>query len=126
MKREIIASALLVLLCIGAWMNVRTLDALVGDMANDLSLSAQAAREGQTALADERLNAALDRWLKADGYTHVFIRHAEIDAISDAFYELRGQLLSGEADGLDALYGKLLYHLDSIDRIEHLSLKSIL
>ena len=126
MRREIIAAVLLALLCIGAWINVRTLDSLVGDMVSELSLSAQAAQRGETGQADERLLAALDRWVNADGYTHIFIRHSEIDAISDAFYELRAQLLSGETEGLDALYGKLLYHLDSIDRIEHLSLKSIL
>ena len=88
--------------------------------------TAQAAEaRGQPEEAREALDKALKRWLEADRYTHIFIRHAEIDATADAFYELQSQLLSGEGDS-SAAYDKLRYHLESIRQMEHPSLGSIL
>ena len=128
MKRELVALSLLVLLCVGAGLNVRALDTLTGELLSALTLSETQACSGDYAAARETLERALERWLSADGYTHIFLRHSEIDAVSDSFYDLRSALEAGEGEGegLRSLYEKLQYHLDSIDRIEHLSLKSIL
>ena len=126
MKRELVALSLLVLLCVGAGLNVRALDTLTGELLSALTLSETQACSGDYAAARETLDRALERWLSADGYTHIFLRHSEIDAVSDSFYDLRSELEAGEGEGLRSLYEKLQYHLDSIDRIEHLSLKSIL
>ena len=126
MKRELAAIIVLVLLIAGSWLNLRCLDSLTGVLEEKLILSQNAAEAGSMDIAEEALTDALDIWLSADGYTHIFIRHAEIDTISDAFYELYDALLSSENDALEAAYGKLIYHLDSVAEIEHLSLRSIL
>lgn len=126
MKRELAAIAILVLLIAGSWLNLRYLDSLTETLEEKLLLSQNAAEIGNMDIAEEALTDALDIWLNADGYTHIFIRHSEIDTISDAFYELYDALLSGENDSLEAAYGKLIYHLDSVTEIEHLSLRSIL
>lgn len=124
--RELAAIAILVLLIAGSWLNLCYLDSLTGTLEEKLLLSQNAAEIGNVDIAEKALTDALDLWLNADGYTHIFIRHAEIDTISDAFFELYDTLLSGETDALKAEYGKLLYHLDSVAGIEHLSLRSIL
>ena len=125
MKRELAAGALLLLLMAGAWWNIHAVDALTGEIMGDLDSSQAAEEQGRHTDAQAALDNALNRWLEADSYTHIFIRHAEIDATADAFYELQSQLLSGEGDS-SAAYDKLRYHLDSIQRMEHPSLGSIL
>ena len=124
MNRELAAGALLLLLIAGAWWNIRAVDALTGELLAGLDASQAAEEQGKHLAAQEALDAALNRWLEADSYTHIFIRHAEIDSTADAFYELQSQLLSGEGDS-SAAYDKLRYHLDSIQRMEHPSFGSI-
>ena len=125
MKRELAAGTLLALLIAGAWWNIRAVDRLTGDILAGLDTAQAAEARGQPEEAREALGKALKRWLEADRYTHIFIRHAEIDATADAFYELQSQLLSGEGDS-SAAYDKLRYHLESIRQMEHPSLGSIL
>lgn len=125
MKRELAAGTLLALLIAGAWWNIRAVDRLTGEIMAGLDTAQAAEARGQPEEAREALDKALKRWLEADRYTHIFIRHAEIDATADAFYELQSQLLSGEGDS-SAAYDKLRYHLESIRQMEHPSLGSIL
>ena len=125
MKRELAAGALLLLLMAGAWWNIRTVDRLTGELLAGLDASQAADEQGDHLAAQAALDKALNRWLEADSYTHIFIRHAEIDSTADAFYELQAQLLAGEGDS-SAAYDKLRYHLDSIQRMEHPSLGSVL
>ena len=125
MKRELAAGALLLLLMAGAWWNIRAVDRLTGELLAGLDASQAAEEQGNHLAAQAALDKALNRWLEADSYTHIFIRHAEIDSTADAFYELQAQLLAGEGDS-SAAYDKLRYHLDSIQRMEHPSLGSIL
>ena len=125
MKRELAAGTLLALLIAGAWWNIRAVDRLTGEIMAGLDTAQAAEARGQPEEAREALDKALKRWLEADRYTHIFIRHAEIDSTADAFYELQSQLLSGEGDS-SAAYDKLRYHLESIRQMEHPSLGSIL
>ena len=125
MSREVLASLLLLLRIVGAWWNIRAVDSLSGYMLSSLEESEQAADKGDWAAALKAMDDALERWLKADSYTHIFIRHSEIDSTADAFYELRELLLSGDLDSSGAAYGKLRYHFISIQEMEHPSLGSI-
>ena len=125
MKRELAAGTLLALLIAGAWWNIRAVDRLTGEILAGLDTAQAAEARGQSEEAREALDKALKRWLEANRYTHIFIRHAEIDSTADAFYELQSQLLSGEGDSR-AAYDKLRYHLESIRQMEHPSLGSIL
>ena len=125
MQRELAAGTPLVLLIAGAWWNIRAVDRLTGEIMAGLDTAQAAEARGQPEEAREALDKALKRWLEADRYTHIFIRHAEIDSTADAFYELQSQLLSGEGDS-SAAYDKLRYHLESIRQMEHPSMGSIL
>ena len=125
MSRELAAGALLLLLVAGAWWNIHAVDSLTGEIMRDLDASQAAEEQGRHLDAQAALDKALNRWLETDSYTHIFIRHAEIDSTADAFYELQAQLLSGEGDS-SAAFDKLRYHLDSIQRMEHPRLGSIL
>lgn len=126
MRREYTAMIILAILMLGAWLNLRHMDSLTERIEAKLELSQKAAEQGSMDISEKALLDALDMWLGADGYTHIFIRHSEIDAISDSFYDLYDALLSGETDALAPAYEKLIYHLESVNDIEHLSLRSLL
>ena len=126
MRREYTAMIILAILMLGAWLNLRHMDSLTERIEAKLELSQKAAGQGSMDISEKVLLDALDMWLGADGYTHIFIRHSEIDAISDSFYDLYDALLSGETDALTPAYEKLIYHLESVNDIEHLSLRSLL
>lgn len=126
MRREISAAAILLLLLLFSLWNLRQIDALTGEIEKLLYYSYNAAEQGDFDEAENAAAEALDIWLNADGYTHIFIRHPEIDGTSDAFYELLSALREKDTELLSPAYGKLIYHLDSIDRMEHLTLGSML
>ena len=126
MKKEIFALSLLLLLFAASLFNIRAFDRLCLDIAGQVSASAEAMEKGETDAAREHLNNALSTWLDADSYTHIFIRHPEIDSTADAFYELRQELESENSESCRSAYDKLLYHLESIRTMEHLRFGSIM
>lgn len=125
MKKEIIALSLLVLLFAASLFNIWYFDRLCLDIAGEVNASSDALERGDMEAAQEHLNSALHTWLDADSYTHIFIRHPEIDSTADAFYEL-GQALEENSESCRAAYAKLLYHLESIRTMEHLRFGSIM
>lgn len=125
MKRESISAAILLMLTALSVWNIHRIDTLTQSIESLLSTSEQAAESDPDA-ALSYAQQALELWLQADGYTHIFIRHPEIDSTSDAFYELLTALREGETDDLSPAYGKLRYHLDSIAGMEHVSIGSVL
>ena len=125
MKKEIIALLLLVLLFTASLFNIWYFDRLCLDIAGEVNASSDALERGDMDAAQEHLNSALHTWLDADSYTHIFIRHPEIDSTADAFYEL-GQALEENSESCRAAYDKLLYHLESIRTMEHLRFGSIM
>ena len=80
---------------------------------------------GRFDLAEEVLSKAADEWLGTDGYTHIFIRHSEIDSTTDAFFELMSDVRSGDAESAAGSYEKLLAHLSSLYTMERVTLGSI-
>ena len=100
MKREIGAALLLLALIGGSVWNIRRADRLTGEILEHLELSERA-------------------MLSARSYTRVFLRHPELDAASDMFYELMQELHRGEIRALPAVYARLRYHLDCIREMEH-------
>ena len=81
---------------------------------------------GDFSAAEAALDTAIEHWIAANAYTHIFIRHPEIDSTSDAFYELKELLAEQNADGFPSAFDKLKYHLNSIDKMEHIRLGSVL
>ncbi|MDD6090276.1 MAG: DUF4363 family protein [Clostridiales bacterium] len=126
MKKEIVAGAVLLLLIAGSVWNICSIDTLAGDIMRTLELSEAAADSGDFTAAKSEMDRGLKLWLDADGYTHIFLRHPEIDSTTDAFYELQELLIDGDSEGYSAAYAKLRYHLDSICGMEHISVGSVL
>ena len=125
MPREITALILLALLLIGAVWNIRSVDRLTAEICACIDSSEEAVRSGDGQAARAAMEKGLQLWLNADSYTHIFIRHTEIDGATDAFYSAMEELSDNDSEALGAAYDKLRYHLISISSMEHVSLGSI-
>lgn len=125
-KREYIAAVVLLFLIALSIYNLTSIDRLTGDIEIALSKSQSAAEALDFRTARVHLADALQRWLAADSYTHIFLRHPEIDSTADAFYELQQVLMQEDITACAAAYSKLRYHLDSVAAMEHLTFGSIL
>ncbi|MCD8066065.1 MAG: DUF4363 family protein [Oscillospiraceae bacterium] len=117
-------AVLLAALALGLWSTAH-LDSLTDDMHVLVTKSQEYALDENSAAAAEALLRAADLWEAEEWYTHVFVRHTEVDAVSDAVYELLGSLLNEEWGETTGGYEKLRYHLESIRKLEHLSVGSI-
>ena len=125
MKREIAALLLLAAMCFASFWSVGRTDSLKDEVEQHLALSEKALRADDRERAETELEAALRVWRAGEGYSHVFLRHAEIDAVSDAFFALRQGLRAGDGIELGAAYDQLRYHLDCIASMEHVSPGSV-
>ena len=123
MRRGLIAAALLILLFALLLANIHALDELLGAVEERLVRSSAALAAGDAQLAASEAEAAMKLWQSEADYAHIMLRQSEIDAVSDAFFDLLAELRSG--DGAETAYLALLYHLDSIARMDHLRLSSV-
>lgn len=125
MKKAVFAVTLLLLLCALSLWNLRHLETLTGELLGGVEEAQSHWRREDFQSAEQALDRTIGCWLASDGYTHIFIRHSEIDAASDIFYDLRGDILAKDTENAEANAEKLRYHLQSIYSMEQISLKSI-
>lgn len=125
MGREIFALLLMVLLIAVSVWNIHAVDKLTTDIEARIETAENAALSGDNALAELEFQKALKLWLDAEGYTHVFIRHPEIDSCTDAFYEALEALGPGDSREIQPRFELLRYHLESIASMERISLGNI-
>ena len=105
MKKAVAAAVLLALLFGAAAWNIAHIDSLTGSL---------------TASADEALAHC-----RAENYTHIMIRHAEVDSATDAFYAALEPILTHDADAAESAIECLKAHLQSIGSMEHVSFRSV-
>ncbi len=124
MKKAAAAAALmLVMIGASAW-NIRFIDGFTDSLIEQIELSRTQWASGNTQSAEETLEYALDRWFGAETYTHVFIRHAEVNDVTDAFFDVFAALSGGDG-AADSQYDRLEAHLRSIDDMEHVTIRSV-
>ena len=125
MKREICATALLLLLIAASPLNLNHVENLTDELLLLLSQSESALEKQDNQLALEYWSKAFELWENSYSYTHIFIRHQEIDSTAGDFYSLKETILQGEAKSAAAAYGQLSYRLECIALMEKPSLGSV-
>lgn len=120
MKRELAAAALLLLLIFGAAWNLHRADALTQQVADSLDRAEQAARQEEYDTALLLLKEGQAVWNAQNGYTQVFFRHPDLDALQDAFAQAE-QLLRQKDPSWPAMFMLLRYHLKMVDQMEHIT-----
>ena len=125
MKKEIISALLLLLIFSGVFVNIRINERIVSSLINEVDMSYENLKNGDEDKAMQQLDTAIEHWLNLDGYTHIFIRHSEINSTTDAFYGFRSDVGSGDADAANGSYGLLKETLLSLMTMEQISLGSV-
>ncbi len=125
MKKELIAAVLLAVIFAGVMLNIRASEKIVSSLMSEVDAAYAQLKSGNSENAAETLDKAIEHWLTLDGYTHIFIRHSEINSTTEAFFQFRSDIGSGDADDAEGSYGLLSETLRSIMTMEQISLGSI-
>ena len=126
MKKELCAWALLILLILGACLNIRHIDRLTEEIFTDLSLSQSAAERSDFDAALNAFHDALDTWEGEKVYTGILFSHAKLDSVHDAFFSLQELLLQADTDAVPAGFDRLRHCLDDLRDMERLSFEAVL
>jgi len=103
----------------------RYLDSITEEISFHVSAAAAAAKAGEWESAEASAEMAAEKWKASDGYTHVVLRHAEIDTVSASIFELVEKVQSQDEGGVTGAANAAEYYLDSIARMERVRLGSI-
>lgn len=125
MKKELIAAVLLAVIFAGVMLNIRASEKIVLSLMQEVDSSYAQLQSGDNESAVKTIDRAIEHWLTLDGYTHIFIRHSEINSTTEAFFQFKSDIGSGDADAAEGSYGLLSETLRSIMTMEQISLGSI-
>ena len=123
--RELLALLLIILLVAISALNVLAADKLCSNIEAQLLQAEANALKSRWPDAEAAFTLALDAWLNAESYSHVFIRHPEIDSCTELFYDLQEAILSQSGPEIKALFEKLLYRIEGIAQMEKLKLGNV-
>ena len=126
MKKEWFALLLLAGILLGSAVNLRFLREFTGELEDMVAAAAEAAGEEKWETAAETAAQAMERWTCADRYTHVFIRHGEIDAVTDGFCSLLGAIRNRDRGSLYSAQLSLRARLIGLYEMEQVKPGSIL
>ena len=125
MKKELFAFLTILLLIAGSIGNLTHLNNTVNQISNHLDYCTQYCSQDDYASANTEILKAMQVWENTEHYTHVFIRHSEIDAISDLFHDVQSAIQSQEKYEAKCMLSKLQHHADSLVNMEKVTLGTI-
>lgn len=126
MKKEWVALVLMISILAGNLWNLHHMDTLSASLIRltEEAYSAAVAEDWPSAAAAAE-NARL-LWSSEEYYTHVFIRHPEIDSLTDEFCDLQGAVESRDSGEILGAYLSVSSRIVSILKMERPSVGSIL
>lgn len=125
MKKELFAAALLLLLCLGAALHIRSTAGLTQAVEARLSLSEVALTQGDRPAARNALESAWERWRAAQSYTGSFLSEQVMSDVDEGFFALRSQLMEEDVSAAPAAYERLRFLLEETAERERLSLRTV-
>ena len=125
MKKMCFAVVLLALLFFGSLWNMRHLGGFVGELRTHAATSRTLFEAGEPEAAADTLHTAIDLWQLSGNYTQIFLRHAELSDVTDAFYELLGDLYAGEEARVASSFEKLDAHLVGLIAVERITFANV-
>ncbi len=125
MIKEIFAGLTLLILLAASLINVHFLGNQIDELSGLISEAVETATSGDWQKATEKAVRASDNWQALDSYTHIFIRHSEIDGTTNAFFDLLGALYSKDPALTESYSLALLARLEGIKDMEKASIGTI-
>ena len=125
MKKEIIITCVLVLLFTAAVINIHFINKLTDNVTDLIDESVKYAAEEDWAKAEKKAEEAADLWTNSDTFTHIVLRHPEIEAATDAIYGFVEEIYAKESGAAEGAAKAVTARLKSISSIEQIKLGSI-
>ncbi len=126
MKKEWLAVTLLISVSLGSFLNLRFLRSFTQDLQAQMEEAVEQADLGNWSVADALASQAMEDWTCMDKYTHIFIRHDSIDAVTDGFCSLLGTIRIRDAAALVPIQLMLRGRLTELYEMERVTPGSIL
>ena len=124
MKKEITAVCLLALILILSLLNIRLMGTRMNALISDVEAAEKLSASGEPQQAAETVQGSLKTWESWENYTHIMLRHSEIEMITQAYYELLAELQEGKAPA-HAKFSWLLSLLADMTAKESITFKSV-
>ena len=126
MKKEGLAITIILFVILGSVLNLRYLTSLIHELDAQTNEAVSEAEAENWTTSEALASDVMMQWMKMDKYTHIFIRHGEIDAVTDAFCSLLGAIKSRETS--DIFMAQLTLHsrLNELVEMERVTPGSIL
>jgi hypothetical protein len=124
-KKEMIVGSLLVLLLTASLINIHYLNKLAGDISSQIDAAVSNAQAENWTEAEKKTEEAIRMWKDSDTYTHLVLRHSEVETAADALYNLAEQVYAQDAGAVKGAGQAAASRLTSIASIERIRLGSI-
>jgi len=123
--KEISVIALLVLMLAAAFVNVRYLNKLTDDVTAAAERAAALAEAGKWDEAASEAESASKKWESKENYTHMVLRHSEIEECTAALNGFLKEIYMKEEGGVKGALAAVKSQMTSIASIERVKLGSI-
>ena len=125
MKKELLALLTIILLTAGAIGNLTHLNQTANQISDHIDYCVQYCSRDDYVSANTEILKAIQVWENAEHYTHVFVRHSEIDSISDLFYDAQSAIQGQQKHEAKCMLAKLKHHANSLVSMERVSIGTI-
>ena len=125
MKKEVLAVALLLSLMTIAIINLIYLKKFTNKLMGLADEAYGCVTVGQWEEAKKKAEETEKFWTSKEAYTHIAIRHSEINEASEAFYEMLSEFYKEDSGGAKGAWLAVKSNIQSIYGMEKLSIKSI-
>lgn len=125
MKKEIITGCFLIIMLAAAFVNIHYLDKLTDNVTKLIEESEAYAEKNDWDQAERKAEEAAKRWSDSDPYTHLVLRHSEIESATDAIYAYMEHIYAREKEGAKGAAQAAISRLKSLTSIEMIKPGSI-
>ena len=125
MKKELFTALLLMGIFTACLINISYIGKLTGEINELISQSMELADRGEWKAAAKSAETAVNLWHAHDAYTHIVIKHADIDSATDALHDLLAEIYSESCGNVNGTALKARYHFECIYNMEKISFGSV-
>lgn len=117
MKKELIAFIALLFLIAFVSYNVRYISTVTEELSGYIEASQAAYTAADYDTAETQLRHAIDIWSSSGAYTHIALRHSDIDSVTASFYDLLSEVYA-QSQQVYGGYENILAELSHLAEME--------
>lgn len=125
MKKEIFAGALLAAILAAVVINASCIQSVTDSVAQTALTAGENARKGEWQEAEKAAREAIGIWERSGAYTHIVLRHSDIDTAAHDLYALLQEIMEENEEGAAASAEAAAEDLYSVAKMESIRLGSI-